>query len=50
MDILCTNTMSCITLSRANDMIDLYHRYDNSFHCANIASCSELNDILKILN
>ena len=33
----------------ANDIIDLCCQRDNSFHCANIASRSELNDILKIL-
>ena len=32
----------------ANDIINLCRQRDNSFHCANIASCSELNDILKI--
>ena len=34
----------------ANDIIDLCRHRDNSFHCANIASHSELNDILKILS
>ena len=33
----------------ANDIINLCRQRDNSFHCANIASRSELNDILKIL-
>ena len=33
----------------ANDNINLCCQRDNSFHCANIASRSELNDILKIL-
>ena len=33
----------------ANDIINLCRQRDNSFGCANIASRSELNDILKIL-
>ena len=33
----------------AIDIIDLCRHRDKSFHCANIASRSELNDILKIL-
>ena len=33
----------------ANDNINLCRQRDNSFHCSNIASRSELNDILKIL-
>ena len=33
----------------ANDIINLCRQRDNSFHCAIIASRSELNDILKIL-
>ena len=32
----------------ANDIINLCRQRDNSFHCANIASRSELNDVLKI--
>ena len=35
--------------SIANDIINLFCHRDNSFHCGNIASCSELNDMLKIL-
>ena len=33
----------------ANNIIDLCRHRCNSFHCANIASHSELNDMLKIL-
>ena len=33
----------------ANDIINLCRQRDNSFHCANIASCLELTDVLKIL-
>ena len=33
----------------ANDIIDLCRQCDNSFHGANIASHSELNDIIKML-
>ena len=32
-----------------NDIINLCRQRDNSFHCVNIASRSEINDILKIL-
>ena len=35
--------------SIANYIINLICHRDNMFHCANIAFCSELNDILKIL-
>ena len=35
--------------SIANDIINLCRQRDNPFHCATIASRSELNDILKIL-
>ena len=33
----------------AIDIIGLCHHRNNSFRCANLASRSELNDILKIL-
>ena len=40
--------VNIVNKSIANDITNLCRQRDNSFHCANIASRSGLNDMLKI--